>query len=128
MTVNISPNETAKLTEYIENTLSDADAPMGAIIKMNIALDEIFSNIVKFSGASYASVNCYVENSVAHLIFEDDGIPYDPLAKADPNTALGIEERDIGGLGIFMVKKSMSEMSYEYSEGKNILMLKLEFN
>ena len=63
--------------------------------------------------------------SIAMVItFIDNGVPYDPLAKADPDTTLSAEERDIGGLGIYMVKKSMDEITYEYKDGHNILSIK----
>ena len=58
------------------------------------------------------------------ITFVDHGVPYDPLAKADPNTSLSAEEREIGGLGIFMTKKLMDDVAYEYKDGKNILTLK----
>ena len=54
----------------------------------------------------------------------DNGVPYDPLAAKDPDTTLSAEERQIGGLGIYMVKKSMDEISYEYQDGKNILKIR----
>ena len=54
----------------------------------------------------------------------DHGIPYDPLAKEDPDVTLSAEERQIGGLGIFMVKQTMDDVSYEYKDGRNILRLK----
>lgn len=55
------------------------------------------------------------------MTFIDGGKPYNPLQKEDPNTALTAEERQIGGLGIYMVKKSMDEVTYRYHEGQNIL-------
>ena len=55
------------------------------------------------------------------MTFMDEGIPYNPLAKEDPDIALSVEDRPIGGLGIFMVKKSMDDMQYRYEDGKNIL-------
>ena len=58
------------------------------------------------------------------ITFIDGGIPYDPLAKADPDTTLSADERAIGGLGIFMVKKTMDEIAYEYKDGQNILKIK----
>ena len=58
------------------------------------------------------------------ITFIDNGVPYDPLAKADPDTTLSAEERDFGGLGIFMVKKTMDEIAYEYKDGQNILVIK----
>ena len=68
------------------------------------------------------------DNPLAVVItFIDNGTPYDPLAKADPDTTLSVEERDIGGLGIYMVKKTMDDISYEYRNGQNILRIKKKF-
>lgn len=117
----------AEVTEFVENVFSENEVPMGAVMKMNIAVDEIFSNIVKFSEASYVRIICYTENDSAVLVFEDDGIEYNPLIQKEPDTTLSADEREIGGLGIFMVKKSMTSMDYEYKDGKNILSLKLEY-
>ncbi len=124
MKVAVSLDEMERLTAYVEDTLSESGASMAVIIKMNIALDEMFSNIVKFSGATYAEVSCGVEDGVAVLLMEDDGVPYDPLKKEDADITLSAEERDIGGLGILMVKKSMDSMEYRYENGKNMLTLR----
>lgn len=115
------------VAEFVEEAFAAQGVPAKAAMKLNIAVDEIFSNIAKFSGASFARIICFANSRAATLIFEDDGEPYDPLKKADPDTTLSADERAIGGLGIFMVKKSMTEMSYAYTEGKNILRLKLEY-
>ena len=61
------------------------------------------------------------EDNTAVITLIDGGIPYDPLAKEDPDVTLSAEEREIGGLGIFMAKKNMDEMTYKYEDGKNIL-------
>jgi anti-sigma regulatory factor (Ser/Thr protein kinase) len=58
------------------------------------------------------------------ITFVDHGIPYDPLAKEDPDLSLSAEDREIGGLGIFMTKKLMDDVSYDYIDGRNILTLK----
>lgn len=58
------------------------------------------------------------------ITFIDRGIPYDPLKKDDPDITLSAEEREIGGLGIFMVKKTMDEITYEYKDGQNILRIR----
>ena len=58
------------------------------------------------------------------MTFIDHGIPYDPLKKDDPDVTLSAEERAIGGLGIFMVKKTMDEITYEYKDGQNILSIR----
>lgn len=58
------------------------------------------------------------------LVFIDQGIPYNPLENKDPDITLNLEEREIGGLGIYMVKKIMDEVSYEYMDGQNILRMR----
>ena len=110
-------------TAFFEDTLSAADVPMKAVARVNIAVDEIFSNIAQYSGASSVTLGCALSEGKATLRFSDNGRPYDPTGKPDPDTTLSAEERDIGGLGIFMVKKIMDEVSYEYTDGLNILTL-----
>lgn len=63
-------------------------------------------------------------HAVGRASWIDQGIPYDPLAKEDPDVTLSAEERQIGGLGIYMVKKSMDAVTYEYKDGQNILSIK----
>ena len=92
--------------------------------KKNIAVDEIFSNIARYSGAASVSVGCEAADGLAVLRFADNGRPYDPTEKADPDITLSADERGIGGLGIYMVKKTMDEISYEYADGFNILTIK----
>ncbi len=121
MRVEPSIDNLSKITEYAENFFEKNGVSMKTVMKMNIAIDEIYSNIVKFSGASYAKISCELKNGIAYLCFEDDGIPYNPLKKEDTDISLSAEEREIGGLGILMVKKSMDNMEYSYENGKNIL-------
>ncbi|MEG0570868.1 MAG: SpoIIE family protein phosphatase [Oscillospiraceae bacterium] len=110
-----------KVTAFVEKELEDAGVSMKIIAQMNIAVDEIFSNIVRYSGASDATVGVSVKDKDVTLRFADNGIAYDPTAKPDPDVTISAEARDIGGLGIFMVKKSMDTMVYEYQDGLNIL-------
>jgi len=91
--------------------------------KINIVFDEIYANIVNYSKATLASVFYSIENGKLRISFTDNGIPYNPLEAAEPDTTLSAEEREIGGLGIFMVKKMTESMEYEYTDGKNILTL-----
>lgn len=108
---------------FVEKELEAAEIPKKVIAQMNIAADEIFSNIARYSGASEATVGVSVEDGRIILRFADNGRPYDPTGKADPDITLFSEERDIGGLGIFMVKKTMDAMVYKYCDGLNILTL-----
>lgn len=122
-TVDVSLDNMPALAQFVESTLEEKEAPLPVIMKMNIVLDEIYSNIVKFSGATYTKVACGVKDGFAYLRFEDDGIPYNPLEKQDTDITLQAEDREIGGLGILMVKKSMDKLEYEYKDSKNILTL-----
>ena len=91
--------------------------------KINIVFDEIYANIVNYSKATLATVSYRIENGKLHISFSDNGVPYNPLEAAEPDTTLSAEEREIGGLGIFMVKKMTESMEYEYKDGKNLLTL-----
>lgn len=113
-----------KATAFVEERLDEGGIPFKAVAQVNIAVDEIFSNIILYSGAKEASISVGLDNGTVTVVFSDDGTPYDPTAKPDPDITLSAEERKIGGLGIFMVKKIMDSVVYEYRGGKNILTLK----
>ncbi|MGM9548501.1 MAG: SpoIIE family protein phosphatase [Faecousia sp.] len=115
------PESIPEVSGFFEQELVRHDAPEKIITQVNIAVDEIFSNIVRYSGATTATVGCEVAGRRAVLRFVDNGKPYDPTEKADPDITLPAEERDIGGLGIFVVKKIMDGIHYEYLDGFNIL-------
>ena len=110
-----------QVCEFLEGVLQDQGAPIKAVTQVNIAADEIFSNIARYSGATAAWVDCEAGEGRAVIRFRDNGRPYDPTAQPEPDTTLSAEEREIGGLGIFMVKKTMDRVSYEYSNGQNTL-------
>ena len=117
------------VTDFVNQQLELLGCPMKAQMQIDIAIDELFSNIAHYSynpevGQATVRVEV-VENPLAVTItFIDNGIPYDPLAKEDPDLTLSAEERQIGGLGIYLVKKSMDEITYEYKDGQNILSIK----
>ena len=129
LTVDAAIDNIPVVTGFVEEQLEQVGCPMKAQMQIDIAIDEIFSNIAQYAytpKTGKATVRVEVtENPMAVVItFIDNGIPYDPLAKADPNVSLPADERQIGGLGIFMVKKSMDEINYEYKNGQNILTIK----
>ncbi len=109
------------ITEFIENTLKEWEVPMKVANKVQLAVDEIYSNIVYYSQAKNAGITVTGNEKKLSLLFEDDGIPYDPTTAQEPDVTLAVEERDIGGLGIFMVKKLASDIQYENAMGKNKL-------
>ena len=89
--------------------------------RAQIVVDEIYSNIHQYSGATTAQVFCDIDSDKMVLTFKDDGVSYNPLMLQEPDTSLSVEERDFGGLGIFMVRKMASDLSYVYEDGYNVL-------
>lgn len=131
ITVKALVDNLGTVTNFVDDFLDSHDCPMKVQMQIDIAIDEIFSNICHYAygdSAGEATVRVDLEDASARkaiaLTFIDEGVPYNPLEKEDPDTTLSAEDRKIGGLGIYMVKKNMDEMEYEYSEGKNILSMK----
>lgn len=118
-----------KVTEFVDEQLERLGCPMKAQMQIDIAIDELFGNIAHYAyhpevGSATVRVEVMEDPLAVVITFIDNGVPYDPLAAQEPDTTLSAEERQIGGLGIYMVKKSMDEVTYEYREGKNILTIK----
>ena len=117
------------VTEFVNEQLEAIDCPMKAQVQIDVAIDELFGNIAHYAynpEVGPATVRVEVEENpmAVKISFIDNGVPYDPLAKDDPDITLSAEERKIGGLGIYMVKKTMDQISYEYKDGQNILKIK----
>lgn len=121
--LNLAPTleNLPRASAFFEDALTAADLPMKLVAQVNVVVDELFSNIARYSGATTATLGCAISGGVLTLRFTDNGRPYDPTAKPDPDVTLSAEERDIGGLGIFMVKQLMDTVAYEYADGLNIL-------
>lgn len=119
----------AAVQAFVEEELEAADCPMKAMMQVSIAVEEIYVNIAHYAynpEVGEATVRCAVGGDPLQVTiqFLDSGKPFDPLAKPDADTTLSAEEREIGGLGILMVKKSMDDVQYRYENGCNILTLK----
>lgn len=106
---------------FVDEILEEKNFPQKEMAKIRIAVDEIFSNICYYSKAKTVTIGCKVDEEEATLYFEDDGIPYNPLNRPDPDISESAETRKEGGLGIYLVKKRMDNLRYEYVEGKNRL-------
>lgn len=117
------------VTKFAERKLERFGCDSKTVMQMDVAIDEIFSNIVRYAypeGSGPVKVEVF-ESDKPHAVymrFTDHGIPYNPINAKDPDTSLSAEERDIGGLGIFMVKKTMDDVAYEYKNDTNILTVK----
>ena len=129
LTVDATIENIEKVTDFVNEELEKLDCSPKAQIQIDVAIDELFGNIAHYAynpnvGPATIRVEVVEDPMAVVLTFIDHGIPYDPLAKEDPDIKLSAEERKIGGLGIYMVKKSMDEITYEYKAGQNILRIK----
>ena len=116
----------AKVTAFIDEELEKLGCPMKAQMQIDVAIDELMSNIARYAytgktGAATVRFHFDAQTRMAEITFMDSGVPYDPLQKADPDTTLSAKERAIGGLGIFLVKKTMDALRYRHADGMNQL-------
>ena len=127
ITVDAIVESIKKVTDFINEELENYDCSMKAQMQISVAIDELISNISYYayeSKVGEVTVQLEVIDDYAIITFIDNGIPYNPLEKTDPDITLSADEREIGGLGIFLVKKNMDDIFYENKEGKNILQIK----
>lgn len=116
--------------DFVESILEEREVPVKTAVKIHVTVDEIYSNICYYSGATEVKLGIRINDKEENgkvtgqeiiLYFEDDGIPYDPLTKPDPDVAQVLGRRKEGGLGIYMVKKRMDKVEYEYVGDRNRL-------
>lgn len=129
LTVEATIQNIEVVTDFINASLDEYNCSMKAQTQIDIAIDELFSNIARYAynpetGSATVQIDLEEGTPIVVITFKDRGLPYDPLKKPDPDVTLSAEERDIGGLGIFLVKKSMDEITYRYENGQNILTVK----
>ena len=129
LTVAATVENIETVTNFVNEQLEALDCPMKAQVQIDIAIDELFGNIAHYayapeSGDATVRVEFTDDTNSVIITFVDRGTPYDPLEKEDPDVTLSAEDRKIGGLGIYMVKKSMDDITYEYKDGMNILAIK----
>lgn len=132
LTIDATIENVAAVTAFVDGQLEQLDCPVKTQMQVDIAIDELFGNIANYAynpevGVATVRVEVTDDPLAVVITFIDNGVPYDPLAKADPDITLSIEKRDVGGLGIYMVKKTMDDISYEYKDGQNILRIKKKF-
>lgn len=114
---------------FVDEHLEQLDCPMKQQMQIDLAVEEAFVNVANYaygSGTGLVTLNFAAEESSGSvtITMTDSGEPFDPMKREDPDTSLSAEERSIGGLGIFMVKKSMDEVSYEYKNKQNVLTMR----
>ena len=129
MTLEATISNIPKVTDFVNVELEALECPIKAQMQIDVAIDELFGNIAQYAydpSTGPATVRVEVEEDPMAVIitFIDNGKPYDPLSGQDPDVTLSASEREIGGLGVFLVKKTMDEITYEYKNGQNILRIR----
>ena len=124
--VKASLENLQEVIAFVDGFVEELGASMKAQMQIDVAVEEIFVNIASYAyapdtGDAVISVETDTEKKQVLITFKDSGVPYNPLEKEDPDVTLSADERGIGGLGIFMVKKSMDDMRYERKDGCNVL-------
>ncbi len=115
-----------QVLRFVDDLLELAGCPVKTQLQIDLAVEEIFVNIADYAyapGEGSAVIRAEISENPrkAVITFFDRGIPYDPLEKKDPDVTLSAGERPVGGLGIFLTKKSMDEVTYAYKDGQNVL-------
>ncbi len=127
ITVKAAVDSLPVVTDFINEQLEALHCSMKVQNQIGIALDELFGNIAHYAypdGEGEAVVSLEASDTspcIVTITLSDWGVPYNPLEKSDPDITLSAEDREIGGLGIFLSKKLMDDLKYEYKDQKNIL-------
>ena len=120
------PENLSRVQSFVTELLEQAACPMKTLMQIDVIVEEVFVNIAHYAyghikGKATVQIAFDEASRTVTLTFIDSGTPFDPLKKDDPDTTLSAKERRIGGLGIFLVKKTMDHMEYRYQDGHNIL-------
>ena len=126
LTVEAVPKKLEHVLAFVDERLEALACPLKTQTLIDLAVDEIFSNIANYAYSPQTGqvTVCFRELTsppAAEIVFIDSGVPYNPLEKEDPDVTLELEDRPIGGLGIYLVKKTMDAVRYEYVNGQNTL-------
>ena len=129
LTVKASLANIPVVTEFIDGLLEALDCPMKAQMQIDVAIDELFGNVAHYAysgAAGDATVRFALDEAArtATITFIDSGVPFNPLEQQEPDVSLPADERQIGGLGIFLVRKTMNSIDYRRENGRNILTIR----
>ncbi len=127
ITLKARPTNAVLAVNFVESVLAKYELPPTFIARVSIVIDELFANIAFYAYpqdyVGEATIQVDFRNEAFYLTLIDSGIPFDPTAPREVDTSSSIDDRKRGGLGIFIVKKTMDEMKYEYKNNKNTLNL-----
>ena len=118
--------------DFVHQALDESQCSPESLMQLDLAVEELFVNIAQYaycpkSGTVKILTEFHPELSEITITFIDKGIPYNPLSKKDPDMTLAVDKRPIGGLGIYIAKKIMDRLSYQYKDGQNIMQISKKF-
>ena len=127
-----SCDELERVMTFTEEQLEAMDCPLRVSMQLQVAVEELFVNVASYAypegkGRCEIVLTPVEEPRGVTIAFTDSGIPYDPTARQDPDTHLAAEDRPVGGLGIYMVRKSMDTFTYRREDGRNIVTIGKRF-
>ena len=127
LTLKNDVQQIPRLASFIESIAQEKKLDQGLTMSLNLALEEAVTNVILYAypegTEGIVDIVCLVQEDALQFTISDSGRPFDPTAAPEADTTLGVEERPIGGLGIYLVRKLMDSVKYEYTDGKNILTL-----
>ncbi len=123
--MNLAPKaeSLSQAMEALTTFLDESGCGPRVRMALETVVEEVFMNIASYSGATEAALTLQNVNGEAVLRFEDNGVPFDPLAMPAPDTTLPAEQREIGGLGILMTRRMTDRQTYARADGRNVLTL-----
>lgn len=129
LTIEAKTENLEKVLAFVDKHLEEKECAIKVQMQIDVAVEELFVNIAQYAydsdtGMVTIQVEIQEKPLAVMITFIDNGVPYNPLTKEDPDITLAAEERQIGGLGIYMVKKTMDDITYEYKDGQNILRIR----
>ena len=132
LTIEAKVENLSTVTKFIIESLEELNCKPKILMQMELVIEELFVNVASYAykpNIGTCTVQKILEDNPRSITvtFIDSGVPYNPLKKEDPDTSLGVEEREIGGLGIFLVKKNVDDITYEHKDGQNVLTFKKLF-
>lgn len=124
--------EIPKLTEFVEETANQADLDMSVTMSLTLAIEEAVANVMKYAypqgEVGSIEVNATLHEGSIVFTIKDNGTPFDPTLAKEPDLTLSAEDRNIGGLGIHLIRNIMDSVEYHYTGTQNVLTLSKNLN
>ena len=109
--------------EYAIEFAKDSGINDATLLRIELAIEEAIVNIINYSSSDNIIMNCELSNGAVIIEITDNGATFNPLQKEDPDISISVEEREIGGLGIFLMKNIMDDVQYQRINNHNVLTL-----